>query len=100
MARDLRVKLKQGESIPDADIIKLLKDRLEMADCKTNGWILKGVPHSMEQLTLLKDIYLQPSLILSLDLSDQAVFEKFEYRRFDPITKRYYDLRDVTDTGL
>lgn len=47
-ANELRVMIKNGEPMPDATSIRLLKDRLEMADCKTNGWILKGAPTSMD----------------------------------------------------
>lgn len=89
-AAELRVMFKNGEPLPDGTSIRLLKDRLEMADCKTNGWILKGAPTSMDQMALLKELYQQPSLILSLDMSDNLIYEKLEQRRFDPVTNKYH----------
>jgi len=47
-ASDLRQMLKNGETIPDDTAIKLLRERLEMPDCKTNGWILRGVPTTID----------------------------------------------------
>jgi adenylate kinase len=91
--------LKNGEPIPDGTSVKLLKDRLEAEDCKTNGWILKGAPTSIDQIALLKELYQQPSLILSLDMPDNLIYEKLEQRRFDPVTNTYHYVLDeaITD---
>ena len=47
-ANDLRQEIKNGNSISDDRVIGLLRERLEMPDCKTNGWILMGSPNSIE----------------------------------------------------
>lgn len=46
-ANDLRQALKNGE-IPTDTIDQYLRERLEMPDCKTNGWILIGAPTTVE----------------------------------------------------
>jgi adenylate kinase family enzyme len=49
-----------------------------MPDCKTNGWILRGVPTTIEQIGMLKEMYQQPSLIILLDMNDDLIFEMLE----------------------
>merc|ERR1711898_11642 len=61
-AQDLRQMIKNGDQIPDDTAIRLLRDRLEMPDCKTKGWILQGAPTSIDQINMLKELNLQPSL--------------------------------------
>lgn len=39
-ARELRQLIKNGDQIPDDFVMNLVKQRLSMPDCKTNGWIL------------------------------------------------------------
>jgi adenylate kinase family enzyme len=46
--------------VPDELVISLVKERLEKADCKINGWILDGCPTSIEQLNKLKDLGITP----------------------------------------
>lgn len=77
-------------------IIELVKNRLNMPDCKINGWILDGCPMTKEQINLLDANGIIPSLVVTLDQGDSAVYEKIEQRRFDPIECKYYNL--LTDT--
>ena len=39
-AEELRQIIKSGDAIPDHVIMKLLRQRLFMPDCKTNGWVI------------------------------------------------------------
>ena len=39
---------------------------------------------------MLKELNMQPSLVITLDMSDNLIYEKLEQRRFDPITNRYH----------
>lgn len=77
-AADLREMIKSGEPIPDDVVMKLLRQRLFMPDCKTNGWILQGAPTSEFQINMLKEFDSQPSLFISLDMSDHLIYEKLE----------------------
>ena len=76
--------------IPDDHAIRCLRERLEQPDCKTNGWILQGAPTTVDQISMLKELNMQPSLVITLDMSDNLIYEKLEQRRFDPITNRYH----------
>jgi hypothetical protein len=40
----------------------------------------------------LTELGIVPSLVITLDQSDQSVYEKIEQRRFDPIEGVYYNL--------
>jgi hypothetical protein len=53
-ATELRFKIIDGDQIPDDFVMNLVKQRLSMPDCKTNGWILQGAPTSDEQIEYLK----------------------------------------------
>lgn len=61
-----------------------------MPDCKTNGWILRGVPTTIDQINMLKEMYQQPSLIILLDMNDDLIYELVEQKRFDPVTCKYH----------
>jgi len=47
-ANDLREILKQGGQLPDELSMRLLRQRLDGQDCRTNGWILHGAPSNMD----------------------------------------------------
>jgi adenylate kinase len=78
--------------VPDDFIINIVKERLDKPDCRMNGWILDGCPSTPEQIQLLNQLGVSPSLVVTLDQSDSAVYEKIEQRRFDPVEGRYYNL--------
>jgi thymidylate kinase len=39
---------------------------------------------------MLKELNLQPSLVITLDMSDHLIYEKLEQRRFDPVTNKFH----------
>jgi len=89
-AAQLRQLIKNGEPIPDDIAMDLLKQRLSMLDCKTNGWILQGAPTSDDQISMLKELDQQPNLFVTLEMSDHLIYEKLEQRRFDPVTNTFH----------
>jgi adenylate kinase len=99
---EVRLLIKAGEKVPDDVIMPLLRQRLYMPDCKTNGWILMGAPTSIDQITILKELDQQPSLLISLDMSEHLIYEKLEQRRFDPLTMKYHFIfnENLTDEAI
>jgi adenylate kinase len=83
--------MKLGEPIPDHMVMKLISERINKLDCKINGWILDGFPHTVNQLNLLKEYNFNPSLVILLEVSDHLVYERLEHRRFDPLTGLNYN---------
>lgn len=75
---ELRSLIKNGEPLPDDIAMNLLKQRLSMPDCKTNGWILQGAPTTEDQIEMLKQIDQQPNLFVTLEMSDHLIYEKLE----------------------
>jgi len=96
-ANDLKQLLKNGERIPDDIVLDLLKQRLSLPDARIHGWIIKGAPSggkviddpSDEQIQMLKELEQQPNIIITMEMSDNLIYEKLEQRRFDPVTNRH-----------
>lgn len=45
----------------------------------------------------MNELGIVPSLVITLDQSDQSVYEKIEQRRFDPVEGIYYNLLVAED---
>jgi len=43
-----------SKTVPDEYFLRLLSDRLQRPDCKANGWILDGFPHTAPQTGALQ----------------------------------------------
>ncbi len=75
--------------------MRLLRQRLDGQDCRTNGWILHGAPSNMDQITMMKEFDTQvPILIIYMEMSDHLIYEKLGQRRFDPVTNKYHYVLD------
>ena len=46
---------------------KLIEERISKKDCKMQGFILEGYPKSKEQLDNLKNMKLNPTMIIAID---------------------------------
>jgi len=86
-----------GELVPDNEITDLVISRLNEPDCKVNGWILESYPKTEAQLNSLMQLKQKPSLIVILQLADNLVFERHEYKKVDPITGQTYNLKQSFD---
>jgi adenylate kinase family enzyme len=66
-----------------------------------NGWILTGFPKNSSQLNFLlesNNSLFKPSLIVIMDLDDEYVTRRSNYRRIDPTTGKVYYI-DAPDFG-
>jgi len=86
--------IKEGEIVPDEIIGKLVEDRLNQSDCRINGWVLEGFPRTESQIRILKQSKLTPSLLIGLQLDDETIFERHEYKKIDPVTGEVYNVKD------
>jgi len=86
--------MKEGELVPDDIIVKLVEARLNQTDSKVNGWVLEGFPKSEAQINMLKGMKQAPSLIVGLQVDDDIVYERHEYKKIDPVTGCVYNLKD------
>ena len=62
--------LKQGKTLLDEQLIRLVCKRLQFADCQQNGWILDGLPQNKNQFELLNRRGIVPVEVFVLSLTD------------------------------
>ena len=69
----------QGQLVPDEITMNMLKNRLQQEDC-SNGFILDGVPRTIKQAELLKEIT-DIDHVLNLNVSNQIIIDRMTSRR-------------------
>jgi adenylate kinase len=69
----------QGKLVPDEITMNMLKNRLQEEDCK-KGFILDGVPRTIKQAELLKEIT-EIDHVLNLDIPNEIIIERMGSRR-------------------
>eukprot|EP00826_Nyctotherus_ovalis_P006213 TRINITY_DN11448_c0_g1_i10.p2 TRINITY_DN11448_c0_g1~~TRINITY_DN11448_c0_g1_i10.p2 ORF type:complete len:232 (-),score=85.63 TRINITY_DN11448_c0_g1_i10:109-804(-) len=89
--------LKEGEPVPDDTMLKLVQSRLNKTDSQTNGWVLEGFPKTEGQMNMLKELKQTPSLIVVLQIDDDIVYERHEYKKSDPVTGKVYNLKGLSE---
>jgi len=68
-----------GQLVPDDVIIDIVKERLQMDDCK-NGYILDGFPRTVPQAEAL-DTFATIDSVIDLDVADQVLVDRLSGRR-------------------
>mmetsp|Transcript_65161 Transcript_65161/g.132548 ORF Transcript_65161/g.132548 Transcript_65161/m.132548 type:complete len:431 (-) Transcript_65161:224-1516(-) len=81
-----------GKLVPDEVIIGIIRDRLDEADCKEQGWLLDGFPRTAAQAEALADAGCTADCFLFLDVPDEVLVERVVGRRTDPETGKIYHL--------
>lgn len=82
----------QGESVQDDVIGNLVADRIKQPDCQIHGFLLDGFPKTIEQIQLLEDMKVQPTVIVILECPDEITEERLGNKRIDPHTGIEYDI--------
>lgn len=81
-----------GKLVPDDVIIGIIRDRLDEADCKEQGWLLDGFPRTAAQAEALAEAGCSADCFLFLDVPDEVLVERVVGRRTDPETGKIYHL--------
>ena len=89
--------LRESEMIPDDMMLKLVESRLNKTDCRVNGWILEGFPKTEGQMNVLKNLKQAPLLVVVLQIDDDIVYERHEYKKSDPVTGKAYNLKTLAN---
>uniref|UniRef100_A0A1I8HI63 RIIa domain-containing protein n=1 Tax=Macrostomum lignano TaxID=282301 RepID=A0A1I8HI63_9PLAT len=84
----------RGMPVPDAILLKLLKERLCQLDCITRGWVLHGYPRTRGQAEQLADAGFQPNRIYDPP-TDAQVKERLMQHRATPRPKSTDACRDI-----
>merc|ERR1712071_662413 len=81
-----------GKLVPDDVIIGVVKDRMEQADCKKQGWLLDGFPRTQAQADALLASGVSADCFLFLNVPDEVLVERVVGRRTDPETGKIYHM--------
>ena len=82
-----------GRLVPDDVIVKLVRDRINQADCQERGYLLDGFPRTRQQALALKTMGIEPDTFLFIDVDDDALVERIVGRRMDPVDGSIYHLK-------
>lgn len=73
----------RGELVSDDVVIGIIKERLAKDDCK-GGFILDGFPRTVPQAQALSDMGVDIDLVISIEVSDEAIVKRMGGRRVCP----------------
>ncbi|KAL4506760.1 hypothetical protein ABPG72_001181 [Tetrahymena utriculariae] len=73
--------LENGQTLSDEQIVELVLQRIQQADCKANGWALDGLPQNRKQAVLFHQRGIIPSSVFSIQLSSVEIIERFKNRK-------------------
>jgi adenylate kinase len=82
--------MKSGKLLPDDLVTKIVIQRLQEKDCRTNGWVLDGFPRTLKQAQLLSKFGPPIDAVLFLNVSDEVVLDRGLHRCLDPVTGLIY----------
>jgi len=85
--------MESGQLVPDEVIIGIVKERLQQADCQTQGWLLDGFPRTRAQADALADAGIEADIFLLLQVPDEELITRVVGRRLDPETGEIYHLK-------
>lgn len=92
----LGVEVKQvmdaGALVSDEIIIRLVKDRLQQADC-ANGYLLDGFPRTRPQAEMMKETGIAIDFVLEIDVPDEVILERMSGRRVHSPSGRTYHVK-------
>lgn len=72
-----------GKLVPDEVVIGIIKERLAKEDCQ-KGFILDGFPRTVPQAQALDSMGVEIDMVISLEVSDEAIVERMSGRRVCP----------------
>ena len=79
----------KGALVPDEVVIGIIKERLDMEDCK-NGYILDGFPRTVVQAQALDDMGIEMDAVISIEVADEAIIARMGGRRVCPVCSATY----------
>ena len=80
-----------GALVPDELVIGIIKERLAEKDC-ANGFILDGFPRTVPQAEALDEMGVEMDLVVSIEVSDDAIVNRMSGRRLCSVCDTSYHL--------
>ncbi len=72
--------IEKGMLVSDEIVIKIVKDRLSLKDCK-DGFILDGFPRTVFQAEALDDMGINITKVMDYEVSDEKIISRLSGRR-------------------
>ena len=79
----------EGKLVPDQIIIDLVKDRIQMADCK-QGFLFDGFPRTIPQAEALSTAQIFLDGVIEIQVPDTEIIKRLSGRRVEPESGRSY----------
>lgn len=79
LKKEVDAVMESGKLVSDELIVKILREKLESADCK-NGFILDGFPRNLRQAEMLDEIS-EVDKVIEISISDDEAVERVCGRR-------------------
>ncbi|WP_150467451.1 adenylate kinase [Francisella sp. SYW-9] len=92
IGNELKKVLDAGQLVSDEFIIEIVKDRISKDDCK-NGFLLDGVPRTIEQAEQLDKLGINIDYIVEVDVANELLIERITGRRVHPASGRTYHIK-------
>ena len=91
LGSEARGYMEAGLLVPDEVIIGLISERLQEPDA-VSGLLLDGYPRTIAQAEALAEVA-KVSVVISIEVPDEAIVERIVGRRMDPETGMIYHIR-------
>lgn len=77
--------------VPDDVVASLVTMRIQQPDCQIHGYVLDGFPKTTNQMKMLEELKIHPTLFVILECSDDVVYKRLANRKIDPLSGSIYD---------
>lgn len=81
----------KGDLVPDEVVIGIIKERLDMEDCR-NGFILDGFPRTIVQAKALEEMGVEMDAVISIEVADETIVSRMGGRRVCPTCGATYHI--------
>jgi len=83
--------MQQGQLVPDALMIDLIKERIAQKDC-INGFLLDGFPRTLPQAEALQQANVAITEVIEIDVPDAEIIQRAVSRLIHPGSGRVYNV--------
>ncbi len=87
--KSIKATIDSGHFAPDADMIRLVKERIQQDDCK-GGFILDGFPRTPAQAQALENAGVELDFVVQITVPDDIIVARLAGRRVHPGSGRIY----------
>lgn len=72
ISKIIQLCIDEGRMVPDQQVLPLIEHRIKQTDCKVNGWVLDGFPQTEQQIGLLNQMKIKPSLVCIFEQNEET----------------------------